>query len=213
MNGNHIKIAELVKHLRTILEPNLRWSNHINILCRNLSRVSGIIAKLRHYADNKMLLIIYLTLAQSHLLYSILTWGSENITTWKPLLTIQNKIVRLMCKVDRTKHLTNKFLMNKRLGLLTITDLYEVKLANFFHSHRKKKKQLLQIFKNFFQPVKSLQEHFSRNLCNDNFYLPACSRSSFRSSIYFEGVQIWNNILTKWKSFSSQKFQKLIKNI
>ena len=115
INGNHIKISDAVKYLGITLQPKLRWYNHINILCKKLSRASGIIAKLRHYVDNKILLVIYYSLVQSHLLYGILTWGSENTTTLKPLQTIQNKIVRIMCKVDRTSHVTNNSLY-KRLS-------------------------------------------------------------------------------------------------
>ena len=59
INGNHIKISDAVKYLGITLQPKLRWYNHINILCKKLSRPSGIIAKLRHYVDNKILLVIY----------------------------------------------------------------------------------------------------------------------------------------------------------
>ena len=156
INGNHIKISDAVKYLGITLQPKLRWYNHINILCKKLSRASGIIAKLRHYVDY--------SLVQSHLLCGILTWGSENTTTLKPLLTIQNKIVRLMCKVDRTSHVTNNSLY-KRLSILKIKDLYKVELAKFFHSYQRNR--LPQIFQDHFQPVKSLHKHFTRNLHTD----------------------------------------------
>ena len=80
----------------------------------------------------------------------------------------------------------------KRLSILKIKDLYKVELAKFFHSYQRNK--LPQIFQDYFQPVKSLHKHFTRNLHTDKFYLPACTSNSFKSSIYFEGVQIWNNI-------------------
>ena len=155
LNGNHIKILDAVKYLEITLQPKLRWYNHINILCKKLSRACGIITKLGHYVDNKILLVIYYSLVQCYLLYGILTWGSENATTLKPLRTIQNKIVRLMCKADRTSHVKNNSLY-KRLSILKIKDLRKVELAKFFHSYQRNR--LPQIFKNYFQPVKSLHK-------------------------------------------------------
>ena len=110
---------------------------------------------LRHYVDNNILLVIYYSLVQSHLLYGILTFGSENTTTLKPLQTIQNKIVRLMCKVDRASHVTNNSLY-KRLSILKIKDLCKVELAKFVHSYQRNR--LPQIFQDCFQPVKTLPE-------------------------------------------------------
>ena len=175
INGNHIKISD-VKYLGITLQPKLRWYNHINILCKKLSRASGIIAKLRHYVDNKILLGTYYSLVQSHLLYGMLTWGSENTTTLKPLQTNQNKIVRLMCKVHKTSHVTNNSFYT-RLSILKIIDLYKVELAKFFHSYQRNR--LPQIFQDYFQPVKSLHKHFTRNLHTDKFYLPVRCSVSF----------------------------------
>ena len=62
INGTHIKTSDAVEYLGITLQPKLRWYIHINILCKKLSRASGIIAKLRHYVDNKLLLVIYYSL-------------------------------------------------------------------------------------------------------------------------------------------------------
>ena len=107
VNNNIIKKANAAKYLGIIIEPSLKWNLQIQSLCIKLSKTAGIISKLRHYVDMSTLRLIYFSLVHSHVLYGILSWGSEFSTN---LQTIQNKIIRTMNKVKRDSRTTNNSL-------------------------------------------------------------------------------------------------------
>ena len=89
VNNNIIKKANAAKYLGIIIEPNLKRNLQIQSLCIKLSKAAGIISKLRHYVDMSTLRLIYFSLVHLHVLYGILSWGSEFSTN---LQTIPYKI-------------------------------------------------------------------------------------------------------------------------
>ena len=75
-----IKDIELEKcqsanYLGTILDENLNWEPHIQVLAKKLSQAVGIIAKMRHYLNQKNLINLHCVFFYSQILYSILGWG------------------------------------------------------------------------------------------------------------------------------------------
>ena len=59
---NHIPIIERVtyfKFLGVIIDSNLTWSHHINHISNKLSRICGVLSRLKHYVPVLILKIIY----------------------------------------------------------------------------------------------------------------------------------------------------------
>ena len=57
------------------IHETLSWTPHINMISNKLSRIVGILKRLRHYIPLTGLLLIYNSLFLPHLNYSILAWG------------------------------------------------------------------------------------------------------------------------------------------
>ena len=64
-----------VEYLGVIFDENFNWHAHIRTLVTKFSRAAGIISKLRHYVDVRVLLTVYYSLIYSHLSYAILYVG------------------------------------------------------------------------------------------------------------------------------------------
>ena len=72
LNNVDIKRVEYVKYLGVLLDNKLNWKAHVSNLCSKLSRVCGFFYKLRHYVPLNTLRIVYFSLVQSHLQYSLI---------------------------------------------------------------------------------------------------------------------------------------------
>ena len=61
--------------LGVIIDSNLTWSHHINYISNTLTRICGVLSRLKHYVPVLILKIIYNSLFLSHLNYGITAWG------------------------------------------------------------------------------------------------------------------------------------------
>ena len=69
INGEDI---ENVEHfLGIILDEKLSWINHINMLSNKISKVIGVMYKLKNVLPEYILLILYNALSSSHLNYGL----------------------------------------------------------------------------------------------------------------------------------------------
>ena len=85
ISNKAFKKATDAKYLGIIIKPTLKWNLQIQSLCTKLSKAAVIISKIWHYVDSPTLRLIYFSLVHSHILYGILSWGSEYSTTLNSL--------------------------------------------------------------------------------------------------------------------------------
>ena len=75
INNMPIERVTYFKFLGVIIDSNLTWSHHINHISNKLSRICGVLSRLKHYVPVLILEIIYNSLFLSHLNYGITAWG------------------------------------------------------------------------------------------------------------------------------------------
>ena len=75
INGKDIENVEHFNFLGIILDENLSWKNHINMLSNIISKVTGVMYKLKNVLSEHILLILYNALISSHLNYGLFVWG------------------------------------------------------------------------------------------------------------------------------------------
>ena len=80
INHNLIKQTDNLRYLGVYLNNKLLWKSHIDILSTKLSKMCGIIYKLRHYVPLSSLKSIHFSLFHSQLQYSLLNWGKATKT-------------------------------------------------------------------------------------------------------------------------------------
>ena len=90
---NNLKI-DRVSHfdfLGIILDENLNWKDHINKISTKISRVIGILCKMKNFMPPFILKTLYNSLIMPHLTYGILIWGSNTYYLFK----LQKKLLEL----------------------------------------------------------------------------------------------------------------------
>ena len=96
MNGVRIQQTDSIKYLGVIIDNKLSWKPQISSLCGKLSQACGVVCKIRHFADMKILRLIYFSLFHSHLQYCIIDWGRAYKTAIGPVQVLQNRILKYM---------------------------------------------------------------------------------------------------------------------
>lgn len=108
VDGTIIEQVSHTKFLGVIIDENLNWKYHIDQTCLKLSKITGILYRIRHNLTTQSLISIYYTLCYPHLIYCVSIWAS----TWPSFLTkvtvMQNKILRcifFLKKFESTSHI------------------------------------------------------------------------------------------------------------
>jgi len=109
MNGVKIQQTDSIKYLGVIIDNRLSWKQQISSLYRKLSQARGVVCKIRHFADIKILRSIYFSLFHPHLQYCIINWGRAYKTLIRPVQVLQNRIVKYMTFSNRTSSASNIF--------------------------------------------------------------------------------------------------------
>ena len=94
INNNLIEETDNVKYLGIHLDNKLSWKIHIDMSTGKLSKVCGVIYKLRHYVPFSTLKLVYYAMFHSHFQYSLINWGRAYKSHYHNLVILQNKILR-----------------------------------------------------------------------------------------------------------------------
>ena len=81
---------EHVKYLGILLNSNLSWKFHIEYVALKISKIIGVIPRLRHFVPLCTLLNIYSSLIFPYLSYGLAAWGQAAKTH------LQKRVLRLM---------------------------------------------------------------------------------------------------------------------
>ena len=75
IDGNKIDCVNNFNFFGLIINKHLNWNNHIDHISLKISRVIGILTRLRHTVPIDVLLLLYNSLVLPHINYSLLVWG------------------------------------------------------------------------------------------------------------------------------------------
>ena len=76
---NNIEIERVTQFnfLGVIISSNMKWNGHVTHILQKISRIVGIMYRLKHIYPQAVLLTLYSALMVPHLTYCLLTWGSK----------------------------------------------------------------------------------------------------------------------------------------
>ena len=126
-----IELKNSIKCLGIHLDRELSWKNHIDYLAEKLSKVCGMIYKLRPYVPLSTLRIVYYSMFHSHIQYSLLNWGRAAKSHFHKLSILQNKILRA-CLFFPHRYETN--LLYSRFRVLNLNDMIKMEFTKFISS-------------------------------------------------------------------------------
>ena len=125
---NNIKIEPVSNFtfLGIILDTSLSWKYHTKMIAIKISKIIGILHKLKYIFPKEILLIIYKSLIMPHLNYGLLLWG----VNLKDIFLLQKKAIRLVTHNTYNSHTEPIF---KENGLLNLVDMFLLNKLKFLH--------------------------------------------------------------------------------
>ena len=83
------------KNLGVVLDDGLLFKTHINMLTKKLSRVVGVLSKVKLFLKKSLLLGLYYEIFHSHLQNGILSWSATYKSYYSKIAILQNKAVKI----------------------------------------------------------------------------------------------------------------------
>ena len=99
-----LECKDYVKYLGILIDKNLNWKAHIDLVALRISKTIGIIAKLRHYVPLSIIVKLYQSLIFPFLSYGISSWGQASQSTQDKLLLLQKRAIRFMNFSPKCEH-------------------------------------------------------------------------------------------------------------
>ena len=116
-----LECKEYVKYLGVLIDSHLSWKFHIDYVASKLSKIVGIIARLRHLVPFNTLLSIYQSLMFPYLTFGLSAWGQAAQLHLNKLLLLQKRAIRFMNFSKPRTHAVPLFISSK---ILPINMLY-----------------------------------------------------------------------------------------
>ena len=204
INGKKLIPTNSVKYLGITLDPHLNWSSHVDSLSSKLNRITGMLAKVRHFVPEHTLRNIYFGIFSSLLTYGSQVWGQFFNKHIFRLERIQNKAIRI---INFANYRDNTAPLYYKSKILKLSD--HIKLENFNYVHNSFNGKLPQPLKNYFQLIANTH-HFNTRCANKlNITLPKVRTQMYGlNSITYQSAAFWNfivNILSNKQLYYQSK--------
>ena len=95
--------------LGILIDRHLNWKEHIQQLSKKISRGIGVLCKIRHYVNVKILVQLYHAIILPFLSYCCIVWGNTYDHNIKPLQRMQKKVICLITFSDFDAHTSPLF--------------------------------------------------------------------------------------------------------
>ncbi len=112
--------------LGVLLDDTLSWNNHIAMITNKLSKINGILHRLKYIFPKNILLTIYKSLFVPYINFGSLVWG----TKIERIETMQKRAIRT---ITHSHYIAHTEPLLKELQLLNVKDMFSLKILNFLH--------------------------------------------------------------------------------
>ena len=188
-----------------MIDSNLSWKYHTELICYKVSRSLGIIAKIRHYIPRRLLLQMCNSLIVPYLTYGICAWGNCSNNYREKILLLLKTAFRLIY-FGKSKELAVPFFLKSNCPPLPSLFFQECSYLVWINRQCAPINTLNQ-----FTKTSSIPNCNTRFSSNESFYGTFNFEDGNRGSRV--GVKIWNSILPSIKLFSRTKYRKVIKSL
>lgn len=203
INNIEIERVKEMKYLGLILDEKLNFSSNCDYMEKKVSKKIGFMKRSCTFVKRQYKIIVYSTIIEPQFTYCASIIFLCTVTDLKRLQTLQNKAMR--------------FILKKRLDTRIIDMLNELNWLSVYQACIYYTLILIFKMKNDMLPpylsanLKRNSEFHDRNLRNkDDFKLPRYTKECAQNSLFYRGVQRFNETTYEMKNCSSiATFKKL----
>ena len=184
------------------VSKTLTWEDQIDKICISLGFVNSMLFRLKMQSlPARLLLIVYKTLFLPYINYACSIWGLTTRGNLDRLEKFQNSALRIIYGFSRREHVTP---YRKKHSLLNVRQIVYRSTCNFIHKELKRGS-----FDSYFQPYFYYSSFSSRN--HNKLYLPYARLLCRQRTLFFRGIQMYNNLPSSFREETVGNFKKLLK--
>ena len=194
INTINVTRVQSSKFLGIIIDENLNWKPHIQLVKSKLSKTLSIIYKASKLINYEGMVTLYWSLFLPYLTYCCEIWGNTYATNVNCIYVTQKKVVRIIHHEERLAHTNCLF---KQMHSLKFHDLVKYRTA-------------IVMFKLYYGKLPTLlQSRFKRsenihNTRSRNTFIVRYSRTNLKAMcISVWGVKLWNALPVNIKEIRS----------
>uniref|UniRef100_A0A1B6LNL1 Reverse transcriptase domain-containing protein n=2 Tax=Cicadellinae TaxID=33370 RepID=A0A1B6LNL1_9HEMI len=116
----NISVANQIKFLGVTLDGRLTWADHVNEICKKISRGVYVVKRIKWIGTLEAAKIAYYALVEPHIRYGLTVWGTSQ-GNLKRILTLQKKAIRTLANLEPLQTCRHAY---RTLGILTAPALY-----------------------------------------------------------------------------------------
>ena len=195
-DNTNLTNAPLIKFLGLMIDSNLTWNQHVDLILRRLSSACYALNCVKYTLPIDILKVIYFANIQSIMSYGIIFWGAS--TTASQVFLLQKKTLRIIYRIKPRESCRKLFCENQ---IMTFYSLYLYSLALFVANN----KDLFDTNNNF---------HQYNTRTNKNFHFPSIHLMKYAKGPYVNGIKVFNHLPENIKNLecSPAKFKNALKN-
>jgi len=118
------------KYVGFVIASRLNWELHIAPVDQKVACGSAALHKLQPYVNVDLLRKIYFSIVYCYLYYAILIWGTANKALLDSLVKLNNRAIRIVCKIHTNEQISMKD-MHLSTHILGIDNIYKYELAQY----------------------------------------------------------------------------------
>lgn len=183
LDGDSLTQVTHAKFLGILIDENLNWKIHIDELCKKISKMCGILYKIRYNLTPDALLSIYYTLCYSRLTYCVSIWAN----TWPSFLNkvtiAQNKVFRCIFFLGKFDSVTDVISSMKILKFENIFKYFTLLLIYKLLNHQNNNE--------IFKYVQNIRQTRSNNV---DLFFPQFRTTLYKYSILCAGPALFNSL-------------------
>lgn len=169
------------------IDENLQWKDHILNVSKKISKIAGILYKLRSVLPQRILVLLYNTLVLPHLSYCNVVWGNTYPTRLDCLFKIQKKIIRI---ITFSAHRTPSKPLFLSLKILNIYKLNEYLMSILIF--KTQKKVVPQFITNML--ILNNEVHSYNTRSSNKYHVRNVTKDYVMYSFRYTGPCVWNSI-------------------
>ena len=194
-----IKRVKSFKYLGVIIDEKLNWNDYVDYVCKSLVKYFGIFNQIKHTVTKRLSRQIYFAFIYSKIQYGIELYGSSSQSNMSKLQILQNKLLKLLLKMDRD---TPTYVLHAQMKILKVTDVATCKVLTFVND-------ILcgncpKSFENYFQ-IK-VTRYSTRQTAQ--LQVPRCRIPLADRAVRVKGASLWNKMHKNVKEFRYKKCLK-----
>lgn len=194
------------KYLGVVLDEHLNFKEHVKYVVRKINKKVNYLGRIGQDLTKWCKRTIYKTIIEPHLTYCSSLLLTLNESDIQNLQMAQNRALRIILSTNRYAS------VGKMLRQLNILSVKQIIMYNvLILIHRMTLKLVPPYLTEKLTKVKEIHQHFTRY--GENYVLEYKRTSAGQNTIFYKGLNWYNQLNSTTKNLNLKKFKKEMKKV